>query len=130
MTREILLSIVEGARDQALEIAAHALRRTLQEIDAYVAPWGLTYAGRWVAGDRANALDEMLYQRYLAHGGAGGTSDGMRLPAVPPSAMRRWPGETAAPGTAAAPPGRKVTLQMLLAVAQAATSEGAMTRAP
>lgn len=124
MTREVLLSLVEAAHDQPLEAAAQALSRTLSEIDAYIAPWGLTHAGRWVAGDQADALDDILYQRYLAHGGAGATLDGMTLPAVPPPAMRRRPGDTGA-----LRPGRRVTLPMLLAVAQATTSEGSITRA-
>lgn len=127
MTAEFLQSVVEAARDRPLQVAARTLGRTLQQIDAYVAPWGLTHAGRYVAGERADALDEMLYQRYLACGGAGAIADGVTFPAISPPAMRRQ--HNGAVNFLAPHPRRKVTPQMLAAVAQAATSEGSITRA-
>jgi hypothetical protein len=127
MTAESLQCVVEAARNQSLEAAAQTLGRTLQQIDAYVAPWGLTHAGRWVAGERADALDEILYQRYLAYGGAGAIADGVTFPTIAPPAMRRRHNGAASFQTPHAR--RKVSAQMLAAVAQAATSEGAISRA-
>ncbi|CAB3675602.1 hypothetical protein LMG24076_02151 [Trinickia soli] len=127
MTAESLQCVVEAARNQSLEAAAQTLGRTLQQIDAYVAPWGLTHAGRWVAGERADALDEILYQRYLAYGGAGAIADGVTFPTIAPPAMRRRHDGAASAQTPHAR--RKVSAPMLAAVAQAATSEGAISRA-